>query len=462
MFTVKNLSALMCAATLTACGSYQKDTYLKDIQQDVSNRTSYAIDRLENNSPIQPLSGVLTHKQVIEAALRYNANLQASLEDLNVATANEIQAGLLINPTFQGEFVFTGNGARPILDLMLALDVSRIVTRSNRVTIAKRKREAVFAQVTSEIVQTIAQAQSALLRLWHAEAMLGLYEEQVTIAAAGAKTAQLLFEAGNIVEGALAEYYNMHDIMLVNKTRASLMVLDARESLAAITGTPLSSDVHAATNVNAVKPIHDKDGFIERVMNQNLHLSAERQNLEALGAKYDLAKISAWIEHLELEAVYEREEDGSSEGFSVTLPIPIFDWGQVRTGQAQAMLDSASYRYKAMLINVSNRAEKLFRYTQSLSAVADRMTGTYIENADKAYAFEQSQLNAMQIGPLSLLKARDSLIRKQMQTLDIQYQYALASITAHAMETGVILNNADEMQGAGMAGNMMKISEGGH
>ncbi|WP_262695215.1 TolC family protein [Kordiimonas aquimaris] len=459
MTSAKNLAAMASAIALSACSMYQKDNQLKTVQDDVRSRTSYTLERFGELPPAAPLSGTLTYDQVIKTALQHNPSLQAYMEDLNIASADELQAGLLINPTFQGEFVFNGNGMRPLLDFMLALDVGHILTRNQRVKAAVNERKNMQANVTRAIITTITSAQSNLLRLWRAEAMLRLYNEQLIIAEAGAKTVQLLHDAGNVTDGMLAEYMGVLDITLVQKTQAQLLVLNAREALASSTGTPLSTNVSASTNIIDTSFDMNSDTFIKGAIEANLKLNGERQKLKALGARFKLAKISAWLEHLELEAVYEREEDGAGEGFSVTVPVPIFDWGQVRTGRAQAMLDATSYRYKAYYIYIRNRADVMHQYIVSLKAASARMTENYINNADNAYAFDQSQLNAMQIGPLMLLRARRELTQKQMQTIDIQYQFSMATLDANAMIAGITLSNTTTEN---MMSSNMTTKEGGH
>ncbi|MBO6505112.1 MAG: TolC family protein [Kordiimonadaceae bacterium] len=426
-----------------ACARYEPDARLPDVRADVASRTGLGLPAELQASPT-PFSGELSPDDAARMALQFNPNLHAALEDLNVATAREVQAGLLINPTLGGQILFEEDGVRPMLDFGLAFELGRLLTRGRRMRLTTAEREQVEAEVTEAIVQTMVEARAATISLWAAEQQLALQSEVVTVHEAAANAAQILSDAGNFTAGDLA----MHRRALVQSRfalgQAQLARIDALEALSNVTGTIISADASAI--LEAMSTFTNEEAFIKTTLENSLTLKAERKRIEALGIQVGLANVSVWLDGLEAEAAFEREEDDTAAGFGATLSLPIFDGGRARTGAARAALEAAELRYRALAFAVANRARAILGMLEVAKTAANDLSPDLLVQTGNEFDFEQRQLNGMQIGPLGLLAAKAKQLENQIAAVEMQQLWALTSIQADALKSGVALHGLTDTE----------------
>ena len=452
---MKSASVAVALLGLGACATYTQDSGLGGVNDDLRARTGEVIARAELAEPALPFEGEITATDVVKSALQYNAELQASLEELNMASAAEVQAGLLINPTFEGEFVF---GDETALDFDLAFNITQLLTRGRRIKVAKAELEEAKLKTTEAIVRTVAEAKRAALMLWQAERAFELMQEMYTVRKAGAEIGAELKRVKNITDGQYAKLKRQAVEASLAAASAELMVYDARERLSTIAGRPLSPV--ASVGTSGLPPASEgmeMGTFLGAVIEKNLILEAKRAQLRAQAARLGLAKVDVWFEHLEAAAVLEREEGDVKEGFAIGLPVPIFDWGQVRTGKAKAALKAMEYQYKAMLLELSNKADAQHRYTRMLKMADVEFGSGMRQEAEEEFAFREQQMAAMQIGPLMLLDAKIQQLTTEYNALNLKGKYLDAEIISGALLSGVSL----EMGAVNMP-SMAAAEEGGH
>lgn len=440
MYRLRSASIGLLTLFTAACGRYEPDARLPDVRADIISRTGIELpEKLQASRT--PFSGELTATKAAEMALQFNPNLHAALEDLNVATAQEVQAGLLVNPTLGGTILFEEDGVRPMLDLGLAFELGRLFTRSSRMKLTTAEREGVEAEATEAIVETIAEARVATIALWAAEQQLALFQDLVAVHQAAAKAAQILSKAGNFTVGDLA----MHKRALVQSQfalgQAQLARIDALEALSNITGTIITTEASAnLENLEAVA-FSDDTAFVKSALENSLTLKAERKRIEALGIQVGLANVSVWLDGLEAQAAFEREENDTAAGFGATLSLPIFDGGRARTGAARASLEAAEFRYRAISVAVANRARATLSLVDVAQKAASDLSPALLIQIDNEFEFEQRQLNGMQIGPLGLLAARAEQLQNQIDSVEMRQLWALTIIQADALKAGIALPN---------------------
>ncbi len=427
----------LCTA---ACARYEPDARLPNVRTDIETRTGIILPEYLQNTPV-PLSGEVTPAEAVRLALQFNPNLHAALEDLNVATAQEVQAGLLVNPSLGGLILFEEDGVRPMLDFGLAFELGRLLTRSRRMKLATAEREQIEAEATAAIVGTIADARAATISLWTAEQQLSLLHEVVTVREAAAKAAEILSRAGNFTAGELA----MHKRALVQSQfaygQARLARIDALEALSNATGILVTADASAKTERMAPTTKTDEDEFVKTALENSLTLKAERKRIETLGIQIGLANVSVWLDGLEAEVALEREEGDTSAGFGARLGLPVFYGGRARTGAATAALEAAELRYRALAFAVANRARAVLSMMDVARTAANNLSPNLLVQTGQEFDFQQRQLNGMQIGPLGLLAAKAEQLENQIAIVEMQQLWALTNIQADALNAGVALHD---------------------
>src|SRR5580704_4174503 len=128
--------AIFAAMLLGGCQSAPKDAGFNDVQRVVSDRTGMVVhwDRQspDDRSVSAAVAGMLSLKlnsaQAVQIALLQNHQIQATFEDLGIAQADLVQAGLLKNPVFDLGVRFPDRGpSGTYLDFAAAQDFLDIV-----------------------------------------------------------------------------------------------------------------------------------------------------------------------------------------------------------------------------------------------------------------------------------------------------------------------------------------------
>lgn len=165
------LAALACALSrlglvtlvillVTGC-AVPKEAGFPDVASTVLSRTGHRIfwnQGGEADAEVQKaVRAMLAHElqpaEAVQVALLKNQNLQATYEELMIAQADVVQAGLLKNPVFSGSLrlPITGLGL-PDLDLGVEQDFLDVLLIPAKKQLASAQFEAVKLRVGSEVV----------------------------------------------------------------------------------------------------------------------------------------------------------------------------------------------------------------------------------------------------------------------------------------------------------------------
>jgi cobalt-zinc-cadmium efflux system outer membrane protein len=166
---------------------------------------------------------------------------------------------------------------------------------------------------------------------------------------------------------------------------------------------------------------------LERVVLQrSVDLQHARQRIVVAGGQLGFDRSTALVPEFHVGPLGEREEDGWQVGPTFEFPIPIFDQGQARIGRAAADLRRAQQEFYALAVRIRSTAR----------AARDRLEGA----RDRALYYRdillplqerivnESQLkyNAMQLGPIELLRAREQQIETAVAYIESMRDYWLA------------------------------------
>src|SRR5262245_42932052 len=107
-------------AGLTGCATVQPRAEFPNVQHEVAERIGKDVhwnsgsdaDRAVADRINTLLAAPLDANGAVQIALLNNHNLQAEYEELGVAQADLVQAGLLRNPMLDGDVKFFGNGTK--------------------------------------------------------------------------------------------------------------------------------------------------------------------------------------------------------------------------------------------------------------------------------------------------------------------------------------------------------------
>jgi len=184
----------------------------------------------------QNIDSLLEKEVSIEAAVQIallnNRNLQATYEELGIAQADLVQAGLLKNPVFSIERRFSGQAA----ECDVVQDFFDLFLVPLRKRVAAAAFEAAKLHVGEAVVNLATTVRSAFYTLQETEQLVEMRRSVVQSAEASAEAARALYRAGNITELDLRSEQKSLAQAKLDLALAEERVVEEREQLNTLLG----------------------------------------------------------------------------------------------------------------------------------------------------------------------------------------------------------------------------------
>src|SRR5262245_3884505 len=223
-------------SSLAACASVPEEAGFSDAAEIVSERGGHEIhwnrggpEDEEVAARVQSLiAGELDAEGAVTIALFRNRHLQALYEDLRIAQADLVQAGLLSNPIFHAEARFPEGGGSLGLDLGLEQEFLSILYLPLKKRLASASFEATKLRVAEHVLELAGEVRKSFYRLQGAEQLVELMRTAQEATAASAELAQRLHEAGNVRDLDLANELALQEESKLALAEAELERTEAR------------------------------------------------------------------------------------------------------------------------------------------------------------------------------------------------------------------------------------------
>ena len=412
---------LLAALAVAGCSQVSSDRGFGDVEREVSERTGKRVHWNRGSASDQAvaaqvrsmLADQLDLDEAVQIALLNNPDLQATYEDLGVAQAEVVQAGLLANPIFDAELKFPEGGGGTAFEFSIVQDFLDVFFIPLHKRIAENAFESAKLQVTGAILDLAAQARSAYLTYAGAEQTLEMRRTVAAATDASHELAKRLRVAGNITELDLANEQALNEQAKLDLAQAETAVLDARERLNVLLGLwGQNINWAASTRLPELPTAEIATGDIEsRAVRSSLELAASRNEIQAAASNLGLRKNLSLVSEAEIGVAGEREPEGDwALGPAVSVPLPLFDQGQARVLAARSEFERARQRYAARAVEVRSAARSARN-----RLLADRARVNYFRQVmlplrRRITQQTQLQFNAMQVSPFQLLQAKQSEI----------------------------------------------------
>jgi len=375
------------------------------------------------------LNNKLTADDAVQIALLNNRELQAFYADLGVAQADLVQAGLLSNPIFDAAIKWPApGGGRPDLELAAVMNFLDIFYLPLRKRVAAARFEEAKTRLGGLVLGFAGRVRSAFYRHQANEQMLELRQTIVQALSASFDVTRRLHEAGNISELDLARERALLETGKLALRSVEAAVGQSREDLNILMGlwgknTEWQTDQRLPEIPRQPTPTED----IERVaLNRSVDLLHARQRILSAGEQLGLNKATALIPESHLGTLGERSDGAWEVGPVLEFPIPLFDQGQARTGRAAAELRRAQQEYYALAVIIRATARMLRDRAQGARDRAFYYRDIMLPLHERIVNESQLQYNAMQLGPIQLLRAREQQIESGAAYVEALRDYWLA------------------------------------
>jgi cobalt-zinc-cadmium efflux system outer membrane protein len=431
MKVIRNLGLVLSAGALAACAHVDPNPAFADLARTVHLRTGKRVlwnrgsaeDAQVQSAVASLLSRPLTADSAVQIALLNNHSLQATYEELGIAQADLVEAGLLKNPTFTFERRFPGQAAE--IDLLQEfIDILFLPLRKR---IAAAQFEAAKLGVGHEILSTAAEVRGAFYEHQGDQQLVDLRKTVADATARSAETALKMHEAGNITDLDLASEQATNAQAKIELAKAQANAVQSREKLNKLTGA-----FGTQTNWTVAPRLPELPGSAmaasqleSRAIQQRLDLAAARQQFIAEARARGIAPAEAILQRAEIGTHYEHEIEGGrhSTGPSVNVPIPIFNQGQPAAARANAKTRQAEQRYLALAAGIRSDVRAARDKMLLARRQVEYFKSTALPMRTRVTQESQLQYNAMQISPFQLLQAKQEEVKTGAESVEALRDY---------------------------------------
>lgn len=347
------LPLLTSLALLASCAA-PPGTADRDTRAAVATRTGYpAPPEADIARVVADLLGrPLTADSAAQIALLNNAGLRAGFEDIGIAQADWVGAGLLKNPELGLGLGFpTSPPSVTRLTVSFTQSFLDLLTLPRRKKIAAAELEAVRLRIADQALTLVAETKQAVYLLQAQQQVIGRLQGALDLEHTAAELAQLQHDAGNTSDFALVQRQAAYDQLQLEVARAQAEAQGQREALnrlLGLAGAPTAWHVEdTLAAVPAAPPPLDQLEAL--ALDQRFDLAAAKADYAAAARTLGIAENYRFTPSLELGAEFERDVDKQKTlGPTVGIELPLFDRGAARTQRAQAQLRQAADRLDAL------------------------------------------------------------------------------------------------------------------
>lgn len=353
------------------------------------------------------LSAPLDPATAVKVALLLHPRVVAAYEELGIARAELVQAGLVQNPIFTGAAKFYDGGTELEYSISQSfLDVFMIPMRTR---IAESRLAAVRAKVGKQIVELVHAVRNALVDVDAAQSALQCRKDARETSRSALDLVEKLHAAGNVTDLDLAVEEEKLARAELDVMSAEAHLAEMREQANSVIGLP-SAAIGWTLAAGAHGPVADdfdpakvEDLAIEK----SFDLLMMKAEMEAIAEEAGIEEWSTIFPEISAAAIGTRDPDGAfGPGPEVSIGLPIFDWGDAKRAKAAAMLRRTAAEYRAASIEIRSAARRLLGRHQAVKARADFIKSTYAPIREKIVRQTVLNYNAMQIGAIEVLESR--------------------------------------------------------
>lgn len=453
-----------------SCASIQKKPGFDEVQDRISNRSGFQVqwnqgteeDALVEHKVDSLLSNTLSLDAAVQITLLNNRRLKVLYQDLGIAQADVVQAGLLRNPVFSGGIGFPFDGSAPDLLFGASFNFLDFLYIPLRKSVSKAMFEAAKLRVSGAVLEKTAHAKMAYYKVQADQQNLELQKQIVAATEGSYKAAEKLYEAGNIIELNYRNEQALYERANIDLQTAQVQLIKSKEALNRMMGV---SGKRTSWTIEQRLPLaeavsYEWNTIEQKAIDASLDLASLGEEITAYGKVLGLTRREALFPQLELGVEYEREGDREI-GPEASISIPLFDQGQAKNAKAVAQLRKKQHEYAAQMIEIQSRARELIQKLDGVKAIVHQYETTLLPLRATVTEQSQAQYNAMQIGVFQLLQAKQQEIEAGRSYIELLYTYWAIHTDLELLVQGrnSLLSNNIELRPAmmGASGNT-----GGH
>jgi len=427
---------VLSAGLLTGCASVPPKGGFADVQRMIGQRTGLSVhwdqgqpeDQMVKERIQSLLQEPLTAETAVQIALLNNRGLQATYEELGVAQADLVQAGLLQNPIFLGSWRTSSHTSVLNSEYALAQNFLDIFLLPLRKKLATAQFEQAKLRVSDAVLGFSVQVRTAYYALQGAEQVHAMRQTVMQAADAARELAERQHTAGNINDLELATQQGAFQQARLELAQSEVEVQLARERLHQLLGLTEAPITWRTVDQLPALPSADPvlDDLETLALSQRLDVAAARKSLDILRRARTVTRLGI-VPAVTVGVDTEHDLDHAwITGPTLDIEVPIFDQRQAARARANAQLRQAQQQLAALEAGIRSEVRADITRLQAARQTAELYRDNLIPIRERIVAETQKHVNYMLLGVFQLLQAKRDEVNASREYLEALRDYWIA------------------------------------
>lgn len=438
---MKTVASALAAIALIGCASVSKETGYADVGRMVAERTgqkSHWEQGAPENAEIANrvaafLRQDLTEQSAVQIALLNNRDLHATYEELGVAQADLIQAGLLRNPSF-GFAIRFPEGPQGVVntEFSLAQDFLDLFLLPLRKRLGAEQFEHAKLKLANEVFQIIGKVRSEYYALQAQQQIVELRRTVLESAQVSADLVTRQRQVGNIGDLEFETQRGAYEQAKLELSREEIQLEVRRELLTRLLGLwgPQTEWKVSASLPEIPAAEEGLEHLESTAISRRLDLASARQEARVLRQALGLAKSARFVGTVEVGV---SRSSGPEPGIRVTGPtfrleLPIFDRRQPLIHRLGAQLRQSEQRLQGLSVVARSEVRLARLIVLSHRQVVEHYRQVLLPIRERVVAYSQERYNAMLLGVFQLLLAKEAEIGAYRHYIEAVRDYWIAHV----------------------------------
>jgi outer membrane protein TolC len=441
-------AALASAMLLSACTWFSPDAGMgvvatiaqQELKKDVATIRSSDEAEAAAATVRRLLGRALTADAAVQIALLNNRGLQAAYDELAIADAERVGQSLPPNPTFSWRRIQAGPALES--EMQLVTNIIALATLPARSELAAERFHQAQLRAAEETLRVAHEARRAYYRAVAARELVPFLTESQSAAETATRLAARLGETGAMNKLDQAREQVFYADLTAQLTTARQREASEREALIRAMGLGGSNLDFKLPNALPPVPrrVQTLAGIEVDAVARRVDLQIARIELDVLAKSYGLTQATRFINILDggyTDKLEKRpDERFLMRGFDVRLQIPVFDFGEVRVRQAEAIYMQAANRLLELAVNARSEARDAYRIYRSTYDIAGHYQREVLPLRKIISDETLLRYNAMLIDVFSLLAEARQRIAATITAIEAKRDFWLATVDLKAAIAG--------------------------
>ena len=308
------------------------------------------------------LAEPLTADGAVQIALGYSPTFQRLLADSAAASAAATQSARLPNPILSYSDLSAGNVTE--IDRALTISLLDILLLPQRLRLADQQQIQHRLRSAGDVIATATAARQAWVDAVAARQSLTYAEQARKAAEAGAELGRRMAAVGNFSRLEAAREQSFYAEATADVARAQLEAQRTREVLIRLLG--LSGDLAATLTLPDRLPDlpatpDDESVLARRAFDERLDVALARAELDFTARSLGLTRVTSTVNALEVGvASTSTTGEDTLKGYELEFRLPLFDFGDARRANAQAVYLAALNRTATVIAEAQSHLRESY------------------------------------------------------------------------------------------------------